>query len=50
MNDASRGDAYAVEELLALIHGMTLLTYEAGEVIVTEGEPGNGLRDRRRRQ
>lgn len=31
------------EELLAVVRGLKLLTYEAGEVIITEGEPGKSL-------
>ena len=31
------------DELLAVIRGLELLTFEAGDVIVTEGEPGGSL-------
>jgi signal-transduction protein with cAMP-binding, CBS, and nucleotidyltransferase domain len=31
------------DELLAVIRGLRLLTFEAGDVIITEGEPGQSL-------
>ncbi|HEV7498490.1 MAG TPA: cyclic nucleotide-binding domain-containing protein, partial [Vicinamibacteria bacterium] len=31
------------EELLAIVRGLRLSTYEAGDVVVTEGEPGQSL-------
>jgi hypothetical protein len=31
------------EELVAVIHGLRLLTYEPGDIILTEGEPGDSL-------
>ena len=31
------------EELLAVIRGLRLLTFEAGDIIITEGEPGQSL-------
>jgi len=30
-------------ELLAVVHGLTLRTFQAGDVLVTEGEPGRSL-------
>lgn len=54
--DAARVDAYGPglrasplfegfteEELLAVIHGLKLLSFEAGDVIITEGEPGQSV-------
>jgi CRP-like cAMP-binding protein len=34
---------FADDELLAVIRGLRLLTFEAGDIIVTEGEPGQSL-------
>jgi cAMP-dependent protein kinase regulator len=34
---------FSREELLAVIRGLNLLTYEPGEIIMTEGEPGSSL-------
>jgi cAMP-dependent protein kinase regulator len=34
---------FSREELLAVIRGLNLLTYEPGEIIMTEGEPGASL-------
>jgi signal-transduction protein with cAMP-binding, CBS, and nucleotidyltransferase domain len=31
------------DELLAVIRGLRLLTFEAGDIIITEGEPGQSL-------
>ena len=34
---------FTEEELLAVIRGLRLLTFEAGDMIITEGEPGQSL-------
>ena len=34
---------FSVEELVAVIAGLKLLTFERGKVILREGEPGNSL-------
>jgi hypothetical protein len=34
---------FSVDELVAVIQGLKLLTYEAGEIIISEGEPGDSL-------
>ncbi|PYQ43303.1 MAG: hypothetical protein DMF77_10330 [Acidobacteria bacterium] len=34
---------FSEEELLAFIHGLKLLTFEPGAVIITEGEPGQSV-------
>jgi len=34
---------FSDDELLAVIRGLRLLTFEAGDVIITEGEPGQSL-------
>jgi CRP-like cAMP-binding protein len=34
---------FTEEELLAFIHGLKLLTFEPGDVIITEGEPGQSV-------
>jgi hypothetical protein len=34
---------FSVDELVAVIHGLNLLIYEAGDIILTEGEPGDSL-------
>jgi len=34
---------FSVEELVAVIGGLNLLTFERGHVIIREGEPGNSL-------
>jgi cAMP-dependent protein kinase regulator len=34
---------FSRDELLAVIKGLNLLTYEPGEIIMTEGEPGTSL-------
>jgi CRP-like cAMP-binding protein len=34
---------FSRDELLAVIKGLNLLTYESGEIIMTEGEPGTSL-------
>ncbi len=34
---------FSAEELLAVIRGLSLLTFEAGEIIVSENEPGDSL-------
>lgn len=34
---------FSVEELVAVIQGLNLLTFERGQVIIREGEPGNSL-------
>lgn len=36
-------DDLSGDELLAVVHGLQLQTFEAGDVIVTEGEPGESL-------
>ncbi len=34
---------FSPAELLALIHGLNLLTFEPGEIVIAEGEPGTSL-------
>lgn len=34
---------FSVDELVAVIQGLKLLCYEAGEIIISEGEPGDSL-------
>ncbi len=34
---------FSVDEMVAVIHGLELLTFEPGEIIITQGEPGNSL-------
>ena len=34
---------FSEEELLAFIHGLRLLSFEPGDVIITEGEAGQGV-------
>jgi cAMP-dependent protein kinase regulator len=34
---------FSGEELLAVIHGLELQTFEPGDIIITEGEPGDSL-------
>ena len=34
---------FSDDELLAVIRGLRLLTFEAGDIIITEGEPGQSL-------
>jgi hypothetical protein len=34
---------FSVDEMVAVIQGLTLLCYEAGEIIISEGEPGDSL-------
>jgi hypothetical protein len=34
---------FSVEELVAVIQGLNLLTFDRGQVIIREGEPGNSL-------
>ena len=34
---------FSEEELVAVIHGLRLLSYEPGDIILTEGEPGDSL-------
>jgi cAMP-dependent protein kinase regulator len=34
---------FSQEELLAVIHGLELQTFEPGDIIITEGEPGDSL-------
>ena len=41
-NDVSIED-FTDDELLAVIRGLRLLTFEPGDVIITEGEPGQSL-------
>ncbi|MBN2369597.1 MAG: cyclic nucleotide-binding domain-containing protein [Vicinamibacteria bacterium] len=36
-------DDFTNEELLAVMRGLDLLTFEAGDIIITEGEPGDSL-------
>jgi CRP-like cAMP-binding protein len=36
-------EGFGEEELLALVHGLRLLSFAPGDVIVTEGEPGQSL-------
>lgn len=34
---------FSVDELVAVIHGLNLITYEAGDIILTEGDPGDSM-------
>lgn len=34
---------FSVDELVAVIQGLNLLTFEAGDIIITEGDPGDSL-------
>jgi hypothetical protein len=34
---------FSVDEMVAVIHGLKLLTFEAGEIIISEGEAGESL-------
>lgn len=34
---------FSVDEMVAVIQGLKLLCYEAGEIIISEGEPGDSL-------
>jgi hypothetical protein len=34
---------FSLDELVAVIQGLKLLSYEAGEIIISEGEPGESL-------
>ena len=36
-------ESFTAEELLPLLRGLRLVTYEPGDIVVTEGEPGDGL-------
>jgi hypothetical protein len=36
-------ESFTSEELLPLLRGMRLVTYEPGDIVVAEGEPGDGL-------
>jgi hypothetical protein len=35
--------AFSQEELVEVIHGLQLLSFEAGDIVITEGEPGSSL-------
>jgi hypothetical protein len=35
--------AFSQEELVEVIHGLQLLSFEPGDIIITEGEPGSSL-------
>jgi hypothetical protein len=35
--------AFSQEELVEVIHGLQLLSFEAGDILITEGEPGSSL-------
>jgi hypothetical protein len=34
---------FSVDELVAVIQGLTLLTFEPGDIVISEGEPGDSL-------
>jgi cAMP-dependent protein kinase regulator len=34
---------FSVDELVAVIQGLNLVTFEAGDIIITQGEAGNSL-------
>ena len=34
---------FSVDELVAVIHGLNLITFEAGDIILTEGDPGDSM-------
>lgn len=34
---------FSSEELVAVIHGLRLLSFEPGDIVITEGEPGDSL-------
>lgn len=34
---------FSVDEMVAVIQGLNLLSFEAGNIIITEGDPGNSL-------
>jgi Cyclic nucleotide-binding domain len=34
---------FSVDELVAVIQGLNLVAFEAGDIIITQGEPGNSL-------
>jgi hypothetical protein len=34
---------FSVDELVAVIQGLNLVSFEAGDIIITQGEPGNSL-------
>jgi hypothetical protein len=34
---------FSVDELVAVIQGLNLITFEAGDIIITEGDPGDSL-------
>jgi cAMP-dependent protein kinase regulator len=34
---------FSVDELVAVIHGLSLITFEAGDIILTEGDPGDSM-------
>ena len=34
---------FSEEELVAVMHGMRLIAFEAGDIVITEGEPGDSL-------
>jgi hypothetical protein len=36
-------ESFNAEELLPMLRGMRLVTYEPGDIVVAEGEPGDGL-------
>lgn len=34
---------FSVDELVAVIHGLSLITFEPGDIILTEGDPGDSM-------
>jgi hypothetical protein len=34
---------FSVDELVAVIHGLNLITFESGDIIITEGDPGDSM-------
>ena len=34
---------FSVDELVAVIHGLNLITFEPGDIILTEGDPGDSM-------
>ena len=34
---------FSVDELVAVIHGLNLITFESGDIILTEGDPGDSM-------
>ena len=35
--------SFSVDEMVAVIQGLNLITFEAGDIILTEGDPGDSL-------